>query len=166
MKRAVFAILILAVFLCSCKKQVAFEVKSSGFRCDAHIEYNETELDAKLQVGENGVFCAEVTAPPALEGMKLDWSGDMVTVSFLGIKKEVDPESIPYFNYAKLIRDILGNLSANVQATIVGEGYTYNGCGRYGDYEIEFRADGFPIKITLPSADLTVTLSNFEYVSN
>ncbi|MBR5451566.1 MAG: hypothetical protein IKV36_01055 [Clostridia bacterium] len=165
MKKAVLVGMILLVLLCSCKKQVDFEVKKSGFSCDAEVVYNETELKAKLFVGENGYFCAEVTEPEALNGMKCEWSGDKVTVSYLGIKQDIDPENIPYFNYAKLIRDILGDLSSNLITTATNDYFTYNGTGIYGDYRIEFRADGFPIKLHLPSASLTVTFTNFQYVS-
>lgn len=165
MKKAVLVGIALLLFLCSCKKQVAFEVKKSGFSCDAEVQYNETELKAKLFVGENGYFCAEVTEPEVIKGMKCEWSGDKVTVSYLGISKDIDPDSIPYFNYAKLVRDILGGLSENVNAIAQKDTFVYNGTGKYGDYQIEFRADGFPIKLELPSASLTVTFSNFQYVS-
>lgn len=165
MKKAVLMGIVLLMFLCSCKKQVEFEVKKSGFSCDSNVTYNETELKAKLFVGENGYFCAEITEPEVLRGMKCEWSGDTVTVSYLGIKKDIDPESIPYFNYAKLIRDILSGLAGNVVATATNDSFTYNGTGKYGDYQIVFRADGFPIKLSLPSASLVVTFSNFQYLS-
>ena len=164
MKRAVFTVMILVVFLCSCKKQVSFEAKTSGFRCDAHVEYNQTELECELGVGENGDFYAEIQAPQSLKGMKLEWKAEKVTVSYLGISKEIDPDSIPYFNYAKTIRSVLGEVKGSLLATAENLGYSYSGVGSSGEYEIEFRADGFPIKISVPSSGLCVTLSNFEYV--
>lgn len=164
MKRAVFTVMILVVCLCSCKKQVAFEAKTSGFRCDAHVEYNQTELDCRLGIGENGDFYAEIQKPKSLDGMALEWSGDKVKVHYLGISKEIDSESIPYFNYAKTLRGILKGLKGEILAVAEANGYTYKGNAGGGDYEIEFRADGFPIKITVPNSGLTVTFSNFEYV--
>ena len=140
-------------------------MKKSGFSCDADVAYNETELKAKLFVGENGYFCAEITYPEVIEGMKCEWSGERVTLSYLGITKDIDPESIPYFNYARLVRDILGGLAENVVASALKDTFVYNGTGKYGDYQIEFRADGFPIKLELPSASLVVAFYNFQYVS-
>ena len=164
MKRAVFTVMILVVFLCSCKKQVPFEAKTSGFRCYAEVEYNQTELECELGVGENGDFYAEIISPKALKGLRLEWVGETVTASYLGIEKEIDPSSIPYFNYAKTIRSVLGEVKGSLLATAENLGYSYSGVGSSGEYEIEFRADGFPIKINIPSSGLCVTLSDFEYV--
>ena len=156
--------MIFAVLTTACSEHSSFEPQKCGFSCDAAVVYNETEFEAKITVGENGVFGAVVTNPAAIKGLRAEYGGEKVKLSYLGIETELLPEEIPYFNYVSTLREILLSLENQLETKKSGEGVTYSGECSKGKYDILFRADGFPIKIDLPSHDLTVTLKNFQYV--
>lgn len=158
--------LLLIVSGCNKTNTAEIEVKANGFSCKALVDYNDISLESELRIEQNGIFSATITSPETLCGMKCEWNGEKVKLSYLGIEKELDTDALPYFNYASTIREILSNVGYRVTAEKMGNGYEYNGNCEKGKYTVLFRADGFPIKFELPSADLTVELSDFEYIYN
>ncbi len=164
MKKLILPIVIFAFVLTGCSSKVGFEPKSAGFSCLADVDYNGTKFSAKLHVGENGVFSAEVTEPSYLKGMSVKYEGENVEISYLGIETEVSPDTIPYFNYVSSLREVLLSVKDKLEIEKNGDKYSYSGETAKGKYDIEFRADGFPVKISIPTHNLTVTLKNFEYV--
>ncbi len=164
MKKLILPIITLLLFTTACSEQSSFEPQKCGFSCDAKVVYNETEFEAEIAVGENGVFSAEVTSPATIKGLKAEYGGEKVKLSYLGIETEILPEEIPYFNYVSALREILLSLENRLETTKSDNNFAYSGECSKGKYDILFRAVGFPIKIDLPSHDLTVTLENFQYV--
>ncbi len=157
-------VLIIPIIFCSCKKQEKFEPQTSGFSCEALIDTGEMKFNCKIKIGNSGDFCAEMTAPEILKGMKCEYINDKVKVSFLGIEKELPADALPYFNYAGIIKSVLGSIGSSIEAVRNDNGYSYDSRSSKGNFHIKFRADGFPIEIDVPSANLTVILNNFEYI--
>lgn len=154
----------LSVFSGCSGKLRTVEVRTSGFSATAAVSCGEKSITADFNIGLMGDMTATVLSPKSLEGMTVKWIGDKVTLSFLGIEKETDPQSLPYFNYASCIRDALLSIGESVTARKEENGYFYEGSCAKGDYTVLFRADGFPVTLCLPFAGVEVTFSDFEYI--
>ena len=160
----IIAILLMtAALFCGCSKKQEIEPRTAGFSCKAQVHCSGTEFTCDLMIGENGTASAKITEPSSLKGLSCSYNGDKMTLSYLGIKKEIDPSQYTEFGYFSEVRRILLSVPENAEAAVKNGAYTYEGECSAGSYTIEFRADGFPVKVTLPSEDLTVTFSDFEY---
>lgn len=152
------------VILTGCSSKKAIQPITSGFSCDAYVDYGDTNIVCKLEIANAGTFKAKITEPAILNGMEFTWDGNEFNLTYLGIKTDIDKSALPSSDFIVAIRNILagiGNVSTEVQRK--SEDYLLEGQSELGNYRLYFRADGFPVKLSVPSIDLLVEFKNIQY---
>lgn len=154
------------LLLVGCSGQKAqVEPKTEGFACKAQVTVQGSTYGAALQITQGGIFTAVLEYPATVQGTTLQWNGEDLTVSLHGLTLSLPTEKLPGGNALAGVRSVLQNIKrSNDAQTKTDEGYTLQGQSSAGTFTAVLRADGFPVKITLPEYDTTIVLSDFSYL--
>ena len=152
------------VIITGCSSRKAIEPITSGFSCDVNITYGDMDIVCGLEITATGIFTARITEPAILNGMEFIWDGEKFELTYLGIKTDLDNSVLPSSDFIVAIRNILASIgSSTTEVKQKNESYLLEGQSELGDYSLYFRADGFPIELSVPSIDLEGKFKNIKY---
>jgi len=157
-------LLALMVILPGCSSKKVIQPITRGFSCDAYATYGDMDIVCTIAITAAGTFTAKVTEPPILNGMEFIWDGNEFELTYMGIKTDLDKSVLPGSDFIVAIRNILANVGNNAtQVESKSKDYLLEGQSELGNYSLYFRADGFPVKLSVPSIDLEVKFENIKY---
>jgi hypothetical protein len=58
---------------------------STGFECDAKIEYKDMLIKGHITRVSAGTLKMEITEPASLNGMSMEWDGETISVKLYGM---------------------------------------------------------------------------------
>ncbi len=161
MKRFILCTVFLLFTLvgCAAEPSVAAPV-TQGFGCKAQIAIQSTTYEAQLQIPNNGLFTATLLSPDSVQGTVLCWNGEDVTATLHGVTMQIPANALPGGNAIGAVRRVLQTVERGAQSTV---GDTLSGTADDVAFTLTLRADGFPLTLTLPEYQTTVTFSDFSY---
>ncbi len=166
MSRRIFALCFaFVIVLAGCnRKKSAAEPVSVDFICDFHAQYNDLSAKGVLTRRTAGTLLLEFSEPETLAGLSAEWDGETVTLQYMGLSYDIDPDTLP--------ESALGEgLIAAFDAALRGEGarqetdgrVTVTGLSGNAEYAYVYDAEtGTPLSLSVPSLPLTVTFTNVQ----
>ncbi len=153
------------LLLCTgCRPKQTAEPVATDFVCTFRAEYNDLVAVGTLTRRTAGTLLLEFDKPETLNGLSAEWDGEKVTLKYLGLSYDVDPQKLP--------ENALGEgLLSAFDTALRGEGertesngkITVNGLSGNAAYTYVYDANsGAPLSLTIPSIPLTVTFSNVQ----
>ena len=156
--------LALIVILPGCSSKKTIGPITSGFSCDAYVTYGKMDIVCNIAITTSGIFTAKITEPAILNGMEFIWNGNEFELTYMGIKTDLDKSALPSSDFIVAIRNIFADVGSNsTQVELKSKDYLLEGQSELGDYSLYFRADGFPIELSVPSIDLEGKFENIKY---
>lgn len=159
--RRVLSVLVLSVILLTGCGKAASPPVTDGFRCAVTLRYDETVYEGTLerQTAQSGTLV--LTAPLAVEGLTMTWTGEEVTLSYGGMELKLNEEQLPVGAAIKVMCRALDSCAERVQK----EGAAADMSGELAGtpFTMAFDTDnGYPLSLELPSVPLVVTFSAWE----
>lgn len=165
MSRRILALcLVFCLLFIGCSRKPSAEPISADFVCDFRAQYNDMTAEGTLTRRTAGTLLLEFSKPETLDGLSAEWDGEKVTLQYLGLSYDVDPDKLPESALGE------GLLSA-FDAVLREEGtkteqdgkVTVTGITGKAEYTYVYdSASGAPLSLSIPSVPLTVTFSNIQ----
>lgn len=149
----------MVIFLCGCKGKEA-EPQLAGISFDASLRYGTYECEANIELGENGQSKAVLLAPESVKGAELLFSGEGISVNYMGIS--YTPQSkLPNETVNSVLSTILSYASKGAQKAAEREGLYVleNNVAGYS-YKLYMTESGLPVKLECDDAELYAEFSN------
>ncbi len=167
MKKGLLVLLSVALIfiLTACSGHGEISVADAGYTCNAKVTYgSDVNADVKLTVMGGGIFSLTLKTPKEFEGLTFNFDNDNMTLSYGDLTADGINVSDSYYGFADLMNSIFLKLtSGNPTAVGSNNNYVYSGqCDLYR-FSVTLNEDGFPKQIAVPEANLTVTLSDWQY---
>ena len=159
MKKVAVLLLSIILLFCACDSKETVEPVLNGISFSANIDYNGYKCTCSVKAFGGGVFICEIESPALIKGTTLEFDGNKLTLSFMGIKYE--PQlPLPCENMAEILKTVIDS----AQNGIAGknpEGH-YEIKGRTGEYEyiVTVAQTGLPVKIECADINFTAEISN------
>ena len=143
-----------------------FTPKLDGaYTAEAELEYGSGQTAAlTLTRYDKAQWEAAFSAPPALEGVVLQFDGNAVKASYKGLEFSVPRSALPAKNVLVLATDVLdlADETAPLPCNEQSDGtWSYAGETEAGSYTVTFAADGTPAAIDMPAQPFTIRFSGF-----
>lgn len=166
--RIIISLLTVCLLCCGCASRALSDsvpVAEAGYTCNGEINLGDDfYADALISVNGGGVLSLEFTSPKVLEGMKFSTNRDSINITYKGIECPVGLND----EYSSLIKTIseafLKITSGEPVAVKETRGYVITGTVMSLDFEFLFNDEGFPLRLSIPSKNLIVEFSNWQYV--
>lgn len=135
-----------------------------NFKCDVCVTCGDREYVCFLK-RENEVSTLEVKEPTELDGLAVEYTEGIYSVSFKGLKMSIDDSE------AQITRHFADGLMKLMDKTFtLEEGcatekdgvWLYEGETSYGDFELRFDKEGKILSAEIPSIDTEIKFENFE----
>ena len=165
MPRRILAIgTIFLLLLTGCNRKKTAEPLSADFVCDFRAAYNDMIAEGTLTRRTAGTLLLEFSKPETLDGLSADWNGEKVTLKYMGLSYDVDPDELPE---NALGQGLLSAFDAVLRGAQIKEekdgAVTVTGLSGKASYTYVYDAsNGAPLSLTVPSIPLTVTFSNIQ----
>lgn len=160
--------LCLTVFCSGCKANSSagkMPVAPAGYTCSADISMG-SELSAKadIAVPGGGIMVITLKEPIYLNGMKFSLDREDITVTYNGLECPIKlPKS--YGSFAGIMGSAFLKLSTGEpSATKNGDNWVFKGTAMSVDFEFILNNEGLPVRLSVPSKNLTVEFSDWQYV--
>lgn len=141
-------------------------VASAGYTCSADISMgNELSAKAEISVPGGGILNIELLEPSAVQGMQFFLDREKITVTYNGLECPVNlPEE--YGGFAGIMGGAFLKLSTGEpSATKNGEDWVFSSTVMSVDFDFVLNNEGLPLKLSVPSKNLTVEFSNWQYAA-
>lgn len=140
-----------------------------AYSAEAELEYG-TGQTASLTVTryDKAQWEAAFSAPPALEGVMLQFDGDAVKASYKGLEFSVPRSALPAKNVLVLATEALDLTAetAPLPCTEQSDGtWSYAGETEAGSFTVTFAADGTPAVLDMPAQPFTIRFSGYTAVT-
>lgn len=160
MKR-IAAVLLLCFLLTGCRDRAAsFVPTTAGFSCAADVTAGEFSFSCALNVDREGALTAVLTEPSPFAGLRMELNQDGARIGFGDFDTGISADALPRFSFAAVTKEALAR-AASAAFQPAEEGYRADGYAGGGAFSFLFRADGFPLTLSLPAAGLSVTFRDF-----
>ncbi|HCC34167.1 MAG TPA: hypothetical protein DEQ02_00420 [Ruminococcaceae bacterium] len=163
--------LVFAVFLLfsGCGKPVKDEAPvpetiKQGFSCDAKIRYGDMDLTVKVSRPGLQECIVEVIDPPPLDGLKMHWQGEDMSMSYKGLSLDLIDEMFPDTAFAGALNNVFNSLAAAQSLKVKEEDgrMTFSGTGDSGGYSVTMNMQTGQLEsISVPSLGLDVDFIAF-----
>lgn len=133
---------------------------TKSFTAKADIHFGDIEATATINRVGDGVCEVTLISPEALNGMKFQYVGSTVTVSYLGMSVELDDDSLLANAMASAIVKAVDMAARDQGITMKKSGKTIIMKGENDSGEFELRLDretGSLLELSIPSMDLECT---------
>ena len=168
MRKFILIVTILAIFLLilpSCgaagiSAEEIREVLEADFAAAMQISYRDLEIEATLTSPKIGGEIFEIHAPPSLNGLAVNFSGETPTLTHLGLTAELTSTDIPLTSAITAIINTLNAAKSN-EITISQSGTTITVSGRSlsGNFTLTFNEDLILETINIRQINLTATIT-------
>ena len=157
--KKIFAVFLCLFFLCACGKKENVESVLSGVSFDAVVEFGGYETTCTVKAYGGGVFSCEITDPENIKGTVIDFNGDSIKITYMGLEYETEPP-MPCRNVAEILNAVV-SLAAQNTASLDKDGH-YKATGRTGSYtyEIMVTQAGLPLEIICEDIDFKAEIIN------
>lgn len=153
--------LLMLLTLAGCGEAEEVDTKLVGISFDADIEYEDYECECSIKAYGGGVFSCTVTKPETISGTTVTYDGEETAVTYMGMTYKPSAK-IPTENVAEMLSNVVKNTAP---AQKDGEEYkVYGKTGGY-DYVLTVSETGLPLRLTCPSADLSVEFTNVKIIN-
>ncbi len=163
-RRALALCLAFTFVLVGCNRKRSAEPVAVDFVCTFRAHYNDLTAAGTLTRRTAGTLLLEFSEPETLNGLSAEWDGEKVTLKYLGLSYDVDPDTLP--------ENALGEgLLSAFDTALRGEGerqeadgtVTVSGLSGNAQYTYVYDAKtGAPLSLTVPGIPLTVTFENVQ----
>lgn len=135
-----------------------------SFNCDLCVICKGREYVCELK-RENDISVLKVKQPAELDGLEIEYTQGIYSVSFKGLKMSIDDSE------AQLTRHFADGLMKMMDKTFSLEEisafedngvWLYEGETAYGGFEVRFDKEGKILSAEIPSVDAKITFENFE----
>ncbi len=137
-----------------------------GITFDAEITYQGSSYTCRANAGLGGIFSLEFLKPANLEGLKLRFDGTDFVVEFMGLTYQPNLEQTAFADTVRMLKNIMASLAAGNRSEPQGtDGAIIEDKLGTTDYKFYLDAAGMPLRLEVPSADLTVDFLNVTLAS-
>ena len=156
-------ILLILCFACSKKSEndaIPPADMTKSFTAKADIHFGDVAATATINRIGDGVCDVTLISPQALNGMKFQYNGDQITVSYTGMSVELDDDSLLANAMATAIVKAVDMAARDQGITMKKSGKTIIMKGENDSGEFELRLDketGSLLELKIPSMDLECT---------
>lgn len=167
---SVFAVLLAftaAVFFgCSSPSGTGSPVLIKSFECDMRVSSGGRNYLCRLRRdGESSILT--VREPAELEGLALEYSGGVYSVSFKGLKMSLDDSKTQLTkHFSDAVMKILDKTFSleEISARRENGAWVYDGETSYGAFELRFDGDGKILSVKIPKIETEITMENFSEI--
>lgn len=150
--------------LCGCGERGKTVPVTKQISFIADIESGGEKYSCRAQAGENGELSLEVLEPAELEGLKINFCGEAVSVEFLGLCYTPSSGNMPLAAAAVRLRNMLlycsgGSLECRDKVCI------YKGRLPDGEYSMLFSPSGLPLSAELSNGSFSVEFKDMRIIS-
>ncbi len=146
------------------KNTVAVQPVTSGFSCDVSADVQGMTVKGTLSRETTGQLCMQVTEPPSLRDVMVEWDGTTMTMQLGGVSIPVEAAHVPQ---GALVKQVLAVLTAAPsKTTATDEGTVVDGVVDGKPFSIVCDSDtGLIRSLSIPQDDLTVTFDNTKTIT-
>lgn len=165
-------IMILSLFTaCSKVEENKTVTPAQGFTCKASLNYNDMDIVADIEHTAPGICKVTILEPDNIKGIEANWEAGKITLSFMGLSMEVDPDEFPATAFVPAILDVMDRLSVAGEIQLEkdenGEECLYTGISNNGEFIAEVDKDtGYIESIKIPAYDLKVDITEFTPINS
>lgn len=167
---AAAAVALLVFLLFACKgggdsEQLPPVDFAKGFTAKADIRFGNIEATATLNRIADGICDVTLISPKALNGMKFQYNGNDIEISYLGMSVKMNDDSLLANAMASAIVKAVDAAARDSGVSMKKSGKTILMKGTNENGEFELRLDknsGALLNLKIPSMDLECTFSNAE----
>lgn len=168
---------LIGIFLCGCMLLATSACKSEKpqqspslnklFTCTAEMEYDDFKASATMNRLGNGLWDVEFSAPKTLKGVKLSYSGEEITASYLGFAFTVPKTTAPVKNMLTLLFSAVDKCSEKVEmpCTVTDGVTTYTGESVLGtsgsSFKLSLDKDEKLVSFAIPDEKLMISFSDY-----
>lgn len=166
--RKVFCLLVLCCMMvtvsaCTPTGDRQIPVAGAGYSCKAEITYGDLTAAATLEVPGGGIFRLTLTQPETLAGLCFSFDGGEMTVSYGSLVSKT-LFTAEYGGFAALLDGVFLKLTSGQPVAVWSvDAYHLEGMTEGHAFDVLCNEQGLPTDITVQSADLTVTLTDWNY---
>nr|WP_317413755.1 hypothetical protein [uncultured Solibaculum sp.] len=138
----------------------------NAFSTMAKIQYNDTEIEAKITRLDSGNCTIEVLAPSSLKSLTMDWDAQSstMTLGFMGLSCNIDPQQFPDSAFGTALIYAFNTLASkdglNIDKT--DEALTFSGTGESGQFSVSIdRKTGYMQSLEIPGIGLSAQFSDY-----
>ena len=159
MKRIATLIFCMLFLFCGCGEKKNVKPSLEGVSFDAKISYAGYNCQCSVKAYGGGNFSCTVKEPAVLKGTQINYNGEKVTVSFMGMDYE-PPLPLPCENITDILKTVVES-ARNGTGLINPEGhYDITGkTGRY-NYTVTVTESGLPVRIVCDEIKFTAEITN------
>lgn len=156
-------ILLLFTVGCTVSAPTESPVIIKNFTCDMCVTCGDREYVCSLK-RENDVSLLCVKEPTELDGLELEYTENIYSVSFKGLKMSIDDSETQLArHFADGVMKLMDKTFSLEEISAIDDGgvWLYEGETTYGNFELRFDREGKILSAAIPSIDTTITFENF-----
>lgn len=162
------ALIIFSFFLtgCAASSPTSSPAIIKNFTCDMFVTCGDREYACSLK-RENDISLISVKEPTELDGLQLEYSSGVYSVSFKGLKMSIDDSEAQLTkHFADGLMKIMDKTFSLEEISAVDEGgvLLYEGETTYGGFELRFDEEGKLLSARIPSIDTEIAFENFKEI--
>ncbi len=118
--------------------EVVNEIIQSSFNANATIKFQDITLNADVNKTNQNAITLSIIEPKTLEGMELNYDGELININFKGMTLGLDKNSKTLSSIANILINALETASAGTGVQIKNEngGISVNGNSQSGEFSI------------------------------
>lgn len=118
--------------------ETATEILSSNFNANAVIKMQDITLNADVNRTNPNAITLNILEPKTLEGMNVQYDGDLVNINYKGMTLGLDKNSKALSSVANILMSAIETATAGTGVEIknIDEGISINGVTDTGDFSI------------------------------
>lgn len=162
----VLAVFTLCVTGCTSPSITSLPAVIKNFNCDISVTSGEREYACTLN-RENNVSMLTVKEPEELDGLILEYTQGVYSVSFKGLKMSLDDSKTQLTRYfADGLMKVMDKTFSleDISATEDNGVWLYEGETAYGGFEVKFDREGKLLEVDIPSIDTKIAFENFKEI--
>ena len=138
----------------------------NAFSTMAKIQYDGTEIEAKITRSDGGDCTIEVLAPSTLKSLTMDWDAqsNTMTLGFMGLSCSIDPQQFPDSAFGTAVIYAFNALASKDGLKIdkTDESLTFSGTGESGQFSVSIdRKSGCMQSLDIPGIGLSAQFSDY-----
>lgn len=160
-----FPLILCLLIGCSPKNEAALPPAATGFSCGITGTYQGDEVAGELTRTAAGLLTVSLTKPAELDGLQMEWNGEVVTLRMLGLSWTVDPADVPEAALGQRILDALDTVvyGGGTGEVVEGKLVTTGDAGNGTPFTLcSDPATGALLSLDVPSEELSLTFVDFQ----
>ncbi len=138
------------------------------FESSAQFTYDDFSFDAVVKRNALGSCVITITSPKAIEGMTFTYQGDQLTVEYLGLSVDIDPNTaLSQAAVSAVVKALDAMTRQNgIHVSFEDSKFLVNGETENGDFTLILdEKSGNFLSLEIPEIPMSVTFHNFQFLS-